>query len=952
SKFIAVGNIEHEKENQVFTLALLPLLRLPPDDSFYCYQLYLPAATFSSHQYGSHTLRRRDLSRVKNLSQFQILSQSQGFSEYIPTNQSFDRSPSPAEADASSSFSSCRVCTMNVSPSPTSQTLQLSAPPSSSTELATGNQSISVPPIDAQMSSIAQQRPAGAPIQPPYGAPIPQHMYPNPYPSFQPPPMAGGGGGGSALPPPPPHHGGWMQPMMQQVPGMMRPQQQQFMPYAPPAVYPTGHFPMPGNPNLNPRPSPGGILAVPNAAVNVNPHMVIPPPAASPVQQFVRPPGIQTELTPPGIESKSQPIQAEVKSNAAPNEAADAWTAHRSDTGVMYYYNAVSRVSTYEKPPGFKSEPQRVVSQPTPVSMENLTGTDWALVTTNDGKKYYYNSITKVSSWQVPNEVIELRKKQDELLKEQAMSVPPPPPDVSADTGSTPVSLSAPAINSGGRDAIALRGSSVPGASSALDMIKRKLQDSGSPVNSSHAPVSSGVATSDSKASKSVEAATAKGMQGENSKDKVKDINGDGNMSDSSSDSEDEDSGPTKEDCIIQFKEMLKERGVAPFSKWDKELPKILFDPRFKAIPSHSARRSLFEHYVKTRAEEERKEKRAAQKAAIEGFKQLLEEASEDIDQYTDYQTFRKKWGNDRRFEALDRKDREHLLNERVLSLKKAAKEKAQAERSATVASFKSMLRERGDITLQSRWTRVKDSLRNDPRYKTVKHEDREALFNEYLSDLKAAEEEADREIKAKRDEQEKLKERERELRKRKERDEQEMERVRLKIRRKEAVSSFQALLVETIKDPQASWTESKARLEKDPQARAAHPDLDPSEMERLFREHVKMLQERCLQDFKVLLTEVITIEAAANKTEDEKTVLDSWSTAKRLLKADPRYNKTPRKDREILWRRHADDMIKKQKAGGSSDQEDGKKHTDSKSRSSTDAAKNLSGSRRPQDRR
>lgn len=46
-----------------------------------------------------------------------------------------------------------------------------------------------------------------------------------------------------------------------------------------------------------------------------------------------------------------------------------------------------------------------------------------------------------------------------------------------------------------------------------------------------------------------------------------------------------------------------------------------------QAIPSHSARRSLFEHYVKTRAEEERKEKRAAQKAAIEAFKQLLDEA-------------------------------------------------------------------------------------------------------------------------------------------------------------------------------------------------------------------------------------------------------------------------------------------------------------------------------------
>lgn len=48
-----------------------------------------------------------------------------------------------------------------------------------------------------------------------------------------------------------------------------------------------------------------------------------------------------------------------------------------------------------------------------------------------------------------------------------------------------------------------------------------------------------------------------------------------------------------------------------------------------QAIASHSARRALFDHYVRTRAEEERKEKRAAQKAALEGFKQLLEEAKE-----------------------------------------------------------------------------------------------------------------------------------------------------------------------------------------------------------------------------------------------------------------------------------------------------------------------------------
>ncbi|KAJ0030668.1 hypothetical protein Pint_13873 [Pistacia integerrima] len=104
----------------------------------------------------------------------------------------------------------------------------------------------------------------------------------------------------------------------------------------------------------------------------------------------------------------------------------------------------------------------------------------------------------------------------------------------------------------------------------------------------------------------------------------------------------------------------------------------------------------------------------------------------------------------------------------------------------------------------------------------------------------------------------------------------------------------------------QASWTESKPKLEKDPQGRATNSDLDPSDTEKLFQEHVKMLYERCVQDLKVLLAEVITTEAVAQETEVGKTVLNSWSTAKRLLKPDPRYNKMPRKEREALWRRYA----------------------------------------------
>ncbi|XP_024993540.1 pre-mRNA-processing protein 40C isoform X3 [Cynara cardunculus var. scolymus] len=671
--------------------------------------------------------------------------------------------------------------------------------------------------------------------------------------------------------------------------------------------------------------------------------------------------GMPHEL-PPGTDNSKHANVVGVKEESVAIEQLDVWSAHRTETGTVYYYNAATGQSTYQKPVGFKGEPDKVYAQPTPISWEKCAGTDWSLVTTNDGKRYYYNAKTKLSSWQIPADVTELRKRQDsDVLKEQSMSVPSA--TTLTEKGSVPLSLSAPAINTGGRDAISAGASGVPVSSSALDLIKKKLQDSTAPATSLPHQTSAGAMSSELNGSTPVDV-VGKGSHSENGKDKVKDDNADGNLSNSSSDSEDVDSGPTKEERAIQFKEMLKDRGVAPFSKWEKELPKFVFDPRFKAIPSYSARRALFDHFVRTRAEEERKEKRAAQKAAIEGYKQLLDEAKEDIDHNTDYQTFKRKWGHDPRFEVLDRKERETLLNERggvaefpsyllsivakrVLPLKRSIEEEARAKRAAAVSSFKSMLRDNKDICSTSRWSKVKDNLRSDPRYKSVKHEDREALFNEYISELKVSEEEAERAVKAKRDEEEKLKERERALRKRKEREEQEVERVRSKARRKEAIESYQALLVETIKDPQVSWTDAKPKLEKDPQGRAGNPYLDQSDLEKLFREHVKLLHDRCAHEFKALLADVITTDAGAKEYEDGKTVLSSWSTAKRLLKDDTRYNKMPRKDRESLWRRHVEELQRRRKSA--MDKELSEKHGDVRT---VDSRKHLSGSRRTHDRR
>ncbi|KAI5402846.1 hypothetical protein KIW84_050443 [Lathyrus oleraceus] len=66
-----------------------------------------------------------------------------------------------------------------------------------------------------------------------------------------------------------------------------------------------------------------------------------------------------------------------------------------TEAGIMYYYNVVTGESTYDKPAGFKGEAHQVSVQPTPVSMVDLPGTDWQLVSTSDGRKYYYNNATR-----------------------------------------------------------------------------------------------------------------------------------------------------------------------------------------------------------------------------------------------------------------------------------------------------------------------------------------------------------------------------------------------------------------------------------------------------------------------------------------------------------------------------------------------------------------------------
>ncbi|XP_063194594.1 transcription elongation regulator 1-like protein [Chroicocephalus ridibundus] len=130
---------------------------------------------------------------------------------------------------------------------------------------------------------------------------------------------------------------------------------------------------------------------------------------------------------------------------------------------------------------------------------------------------------------------------------------------------------------------------------------------------------------------------------------------------------------PPLEERITHFRDMLLERGVSAFSTWEKELHKIVFDPRYLLL-NPEERKQIFEQFVKTRIREEYKEKKNKLLLAKEEFKKLLEESK--LSPRTTFKEFAEKYGRDQRFRLVQKKkDQEHFFNQFILLLKKRDKE-------------------------------------------------------------------------------------------------------------------------------------------------------------------------------------------------------------------------------------------------------------------------------------
>lgn len=611
--------------------------------------------------------------------------------------------------------------------------------------------------------------------------------------------------------------------------------------------------------------------AIPTAIPAFPPVMV--PPFRVPLPSMHIPlPGMLPGMAPPLVSM----MHPQLALSAAPAALAGTlqlpeWTEYKTADGKTYYYNNRTLESTWEKPQAVldkekeaeklalrlaqeeaeamamedeelklenalivketkeeeMTEEEKAAQKARPVATNPIPGTPWCVVWTGDDRVFFYNPTTRLSMWDRPEELVG-RADVDKHIQE--------PPHKKG-------------LEDNKRTSLSKEDMDIGGTADDLDeeptkAKKRKKDDAKETDSEKEAAMEAELKAARERAVVPLEAR------------------------------------------MTQFKDMLLERSVSAFSTWDKELHKIVFDPRYLLL-NPKERKQVFDQYVKTRAEEERKEKKNKLMQAKDEFRKMMEESK--LTARTTFSEFALKHGRDSRFKAIDKmKDREAIFVEFITAMRKREKEDSKSKGEKVKLDFFDLLSEH-HIEANQRWSKVKDKLETDPRYKTVESSAlREELFKQYVEkQAKNVDIEKERELERQARIEASLREREREVQKARSEQTKEIDREREQHKKEEAIQNFKALMSDMVRSSDATWSDTRRNLRKDHRWESASL-LEREEKEKLFNEHVEALAKKKKTQFRQLLDETNMI-----------TLSTTWKEVKKVIKEDPRCIKYSSSDRK-----------------------------------------------------
>ncbi|KAM9010786.1 pre-mRNA-processing factor 40 homolog A isoform 3-T3 [Guaruba guarouba] len=524
------------------------------------------------------------------------------------------------------------------------------------------------------------------------------------------------------------------------------------MPHYPPmGMHPMGQRP----PNMPPvphgmmpqmMPPMGGppMGQMPGMMQSVMPGMMMSHMSQAAMQPTV-PPGVnsmdaQVGVAPPGTQT-THPVVCAAQQTATTNSSvseehskqkSSTWTEHKSPDGRTYYYNTETKQSTWEKPDDLKTPAEQLLSK-----------CPWKEYKSDSGKPYYYNSQTKESRWAKPKELEDLEamiKAEENSTKTEestpAISTPAAAAEVTTTTATTAAETAAAVATTTAASAAAAApeaetaaaSSGVEGESTGTATAEEQGQATSTPTVQEQSAESAANTDDSIKQEASTDAALKK---------------------------EDDDAQPvkktytwnTKEEAKQAFKELLKEKRVPSNASWEQAMKMIINDPRYSALAKLSEKKQAFNAYKVQTEKEEKEEARSKYKEAKESFQRFLEN-HEKMTSTTRYKKAEQMFGEMEVWNAISERDRLEIYEDVLFFLSKKEKEQAKQLRKRNWEALKNILDNMANVTYCTTWSEAQQYLMDNPTFaedeelQNMDKEDALICFEEHIRALEKEEEE------------------------------------------------------------------------------------------------------------------------------------------------------------------------------------------------------------------
>ncbi|XP_058800237.1 pre-mRNA-processing factor 40 homolog A [Phymastichus coffea] len=434
----------------------------------------------------------------------------------------------------------------------------------------------------------------------------------------------------------------------------------------------------------------------------IPPPSMPPPPGMMPPQFSIPPPGfgfpiagpadasvIATGMPPPAPAAADINLLAEKKSD---------WSEHKAPDGRTYYYNSVTKQSLWEKPDELKTPSELLLSQ-----------CPWKEYKSENGKVYYHNVNTKESRWVIPPELEELKTK---IAAEEAAAAAAAAVASATNTGGVPLHHLSPSLT-----ALSQTSTPEPGGKSAIE------QAMAATLAAINLPTPPAKPDEDNNSTKG----SASGSRNSTPEPKMQ--------------------FKDKKEAIEAFKELLRERDVPSNATWEQAVKMIQNDPRYPQMKKLNERKQAFNAYKTQKLKEEREQERLRLKKAKEDLEQFLLE-NERMTSTTKYYKCEEIYGNLEIWRAVGDTDRRDIYEDVIFNLAKREKEEAKQLKKRNMKRLAQVLDMMAEVTYKTTWQEAQALLlqqsdfAEDADLLQMDKEDALLVFENHIRQLEKDEEE------------------------------------------------------------------------------------------------------------------------------------------------------------------------------------------------------------------